>query len=65
MGVRKLLYRIPEAVEATGIGRTTLYELIADGRLESVKVGRSRLIPADALERFVDELRQEAAGDAA
>jgi excisionase family DNA binding protein len=62
----KLLYRVPEAVEQTGIGRSTLYELMRSGDLESVKVGRSRLIPADALEEFVARLRAEGvASDAA
>lgn len=59
----KLLYRIPDVMAETGLGRSTIYELIADGRLESVKVGRSRLVPGDALEAFVAGLRQEGAHD--
>lgn len=55
----KMLYRVPEVVEATGIGRSTLYELMAAGTLESVKVGKSRLIPHDALEAFVARLRAD------
>jgi excisionase family DNA binding protein len=64
MVVTKLMYRVPEAVEQTGIGRSTLYELMRTGELESVKVGRSRLIPADALETFVARLRSEGVTDA-
>lgn len=53
----KLLYDVEEAVEVTSIGRSRLYELMASGALESVKCGRRRLIPAEALERFVEGLR--------
>ena len=40
----KLAYRIDEAVKATGLGRTFLYERIASGELKSIKVGGRRLI---------------------
>lgn len=60
----KLMYRVPEAVELTGISRSTLYELMAADAIESVKVGKTRLIPHDALEAFVARLRQEATTDA-
>lgn len=55
----KLAYRIPEASDVSGIGRTKLYEEISSGRLESISVGRRRLIPADALEAYLNRLREE------
>ena len=42
-----------------GVGRTTLYELINQGRLRPVHIGRSLRIPVAELERFVDALRGE------
>lgn len=57
----KLLYDVNEAVALTSIGRSRLYELMASGELESVKCGKRRLIPADALERFVASLRGQPA----
>ena len=45
---------VKEAVRLTGIPRTTIYELIRDGALESFKVGRRRLITVESLQRFVD-----------
>lgn len=45
----KLGYRVPEAVSATGIKRSKLYELIKAGELRTVKVGGCTVIPADAL----------------
>jgi excisionase family DNA binding protein len=62
----KLAYQIPEAVNVSGIGRTTLYREMAAGRLESIAVGRRRLIPRAALEEYIERLRAEQTrGDAA
>ena len=55
----KLVYSVDEATEEIGLGRTTLFELMASGELESVKVGRRRLIPGDALEGFAQRKRDE------
>ena len=43
------LLSVEEAARRAGVGRSLLYGLIARGRLRSVKVGRRRLIPADAI----------------
>jgi len=32
----------------------TVWELLASGELESLKIGASRRIPAEALQRFID-----------
>jgi excisionase family DNA binding protein len=52
----KMLLTPEEAAEALSIGRSKLYELIGCGALESVRIGGSRRIPVDALERFVEAL---------
>ncbi len=52
----KLLYRPNEAAVLVSQGRTKLYEAIAAGELRSVKVGGSRLIPADALREYAERL---------
>ena len=46
--------RVREACRLTGIGRSKLYELIAAGEIEIVKVGTITLIPTESLRRFVD-----------
>lgn len=51
--VRPISVRIREACRMTGIGRSKLYELIASGDIEAVKVGASTLIPTASLEAFV------------
>jgi excisionase family DNA binding protein len=45
--------RISTAVKLTGIGRSTLYELINSGEIETVKVGRSTFIPYRCLKRLM------------
>jgi len=47
--VEPLTVRISTAVQLTGISRSRLYELIQSGELETVKVGRSTLIPYKSL----------------
>ena len=49
----KIAYRIDEAVKATGLGRTFLYERIASGELKSIKIGGRRLIMVDDLLLFL------------
>lgn len=49
-----LTVRVSTAVKLTGIPRTTLYELIRDGQIETVKIGRSTLIPYRCLRRLID-----------
>jgi len=57
--VEKLALRIPEVVEACGIGRTRLYEEIRAGRLEVLHVGRRTIVTAAALREYLDLLRAE------
>ena len=52
----KLAYGIDEAVDAIGVSRSKLYELIASGELKIVKLGRRTLILRAELERFLKSL---------
>ncbi len=58
--LEKIAYRIDEAVEASGLGRTTIYEEIKSRRLKSVKVAGRRLILREDLEAFLKALAQAA-----
>jgi excisionase family DNA binding protein len=58
--VQKLL-TVPEVMAVLSLGRCKVYDLIRSGRLESVKVGRDRRIPVDAIDDFIDQLRKDAA----
>jgi excisionase family DNA binding protein len=46
---------IPDACKAIGVGRTTVYELIDDGKLDAIKVGGRRLIKVSSIRRLVGE----------
>jgi hypothetical protein len=49
-----LSVRITDAIRITGIGRTKLFALIADGTLETTTVGRRRLILYRSLQRLIE-----------
>src|SRR5579863_8878264 len=51
-----MLVTVEEAAGLLRIGRTTAYELVMSGRIQSVKVGRRRLVVRDGVGRYVDEL---------
>jgi excisionase family DNA binding protein len=53
-----LTVRIPVAVQLTGIGRSKIYELIASGEIEVVKVGASTLITVASLRRLIQKSRR-------
>ena len=53
-----LLLSVEEAARSLSIGRSKTYELIAEGFLESVHIGRSTRVPVAALHDLVDRLRE-------
>jgi excisionase family DNA binding protein len=55
----RLLLRMTEAAERLGVGRSTVYELVARGELEVVHIGRAARVPAEALDDFVRRLRDQ------
>ena len=52
-----MLLSIEEVIARTSLGRSKVYELLASGELASVKIGRRRLVPARALDEFVERLQ--------
>ncbi len=51
--MERLLLRPHEAAELLGLGRSTVYELIASGAIPSITIGRSRRVPLEALRAWV------------
>jgi excisionase family DNA binding protein len=49
----RLTCTIAEACEATGLGRTKLYELIGSGDVETATIGRRRLVKVRSLRRLL------------
>ena len=54
------LYRVAEVMALLSLSRSVLYEEQRSGRLRSVHVGRTRLIPASAITEYVALLEREA-----
>ncbi|MEU5865902.1 MULTISPECIES: helix-turn-helix domain-containing protein [unclassified Nonomuraea] len=54
------LYRVTDAMHLLSLSRSVIYELLRSGRLRSVTQGRTRLIPASAIEDYISLLEQEA-----
>jgi excisionase family DNA binding protein len=52
--MQRLLLTVSEAARRLGIGRSLLYELMANDEVESIHVGRLRRIPIEALADFID-----------
>lgn len=51
-----LAYGVREACLASGLGRTRLYALIAEGKIEARACGGRTLIPAESLRAFLANL---------
>ena len=45
-----------EAADCLKVGRCKVYDLIRTGELESIKIGRLRRIPVDAVREFASKI---------
>ncbi len=55
-----LVHSIGDAAQVLGIGRTTLYQLINDGKIASFKLGARTFIRHQDLVAFVEQRHREA-----
>lgn len=53
--VEPICVRVAVTVKLAGISRSTLYELIGDGEIEAVKVGRSTFVKYASLKRLFEK----------
>ncbi len=51
--MERLAYSINDTARTLSLGRTSIYVMITDGRLEAFKLGRRTLIKADSIRRLV------------
>lgn len=54
--IERMLLTVEEAAAVLGVGRSLMFELIAGGLIETVRVGRLRRIQPEALRRYVASL---------
>ncbi|SFU20998.1 helix-turn-helix domain-containing protein [Mesorhizobium sp. YR577] len=52
----KISVTIPEAVQMTGIGRSSLYTLFREGKIRPRKSGKRTLLLVEDLKRYVENL---------
>lgn len=57
--MEKISVTIPEAVRLTGIGRSSLYKLIGEGRIQPRKLGRRTLLLTADLQALLKTLPTE------
>lgn len=57
--MEKVLLTVEEAAEVLNISRSKLYELLQGDVLGSVKIGKVRRIPTDAVHEYVASLRRD------
>ena len=50
------LHDVEAVMKRLGLGRSKTFELIATGRLRSVKIGRRRLVSEAALTEYIENL---------
>ena len=53
--VQALSVTVAAAVKMTGLGRTTIFELLKAGRLRSAKIGSRRLILVSSLRELLEQ----------
>ena len=53
-----LLFSIPETARQIGVGRSKIYELLGSNDLDSVRIGKRRLVTSKSIYRFVENLRK-------
>ncbi|UAB79584.1 helix-turn-helix domain-containing protein [Erythrobacter sp. SCSIO 43205] len=59
----QLNYQIPEAVQASGLSRSRIYQALKLGELRAIKAGRRTLIPVSELEAYLASLPTYGAGE--
>jgi excisionase family DNA binding protein len=55
------LFTIDEAAAQLRVSRWSVYNLIRSGQLQTIKIGRRRLVPLDALTECLERLKELAA----
>lgn len=55
---QRILLSVEQAAELLNVGRTTMFRLVTSGQVSSVRIGRLRRVPLDALHSFAAELQR-------
>ena len=63
MELKRISLTVAEACEVTGVSHVTIYRMIADGQLHTVKARGRRLVPVIELNRVFGGERHAAGGE--
>lgn len=55
-----MLLTVGEMASVLRIGRNAAYQLVKDGNIQSIHVGRSIRVPRNALSQFIERTQQSA-----
>jgi excisionase family DNA binding protein len=55
----KILISPDEGCIALGVGRSTMFKMLASGEIPSIKVGRLRRIPVESLQEWARKQQRE------
>lgn len=58
----KRAFRAAEVAELLSISEREVRDLVVAGEIDSIRVGRIRLIPASAIDRFIERKLAESSG---
>ena len=53
--MKPLLLSINETAKALSLGRTSIYALIKEGKLETVKLGRRTAVKVESIKKLVEQ----------
>lgn len=53
--MERMLLKLSEVAQMLGIGRSLVYELIAQGQIPSVRLGRCIRVPSESLQQWIKE----------
>ena len=56
-GIRPLAVTVKTACKLVGVGNTTMWALIKDGRVKTTSVGRRRLVTYESLESLLSNAK--------
>jgi excisionase family DNA binding protein len=51
-----MLVTVDQVAKMLGIGRTTAWELVRKQKIKSVKIGRTRRVPIEAIQEYIERL---------
>jgi len=53
--LKRKTYKVNEVAQSLGLSRTTIYKLIGQGQLQSIKLGASMLIAAESVDALLQQ----------